>query len=184
MADRQAPDEASLYDAALRYVARYATTQARLRQVLERRIEQWKRSAEDRDVAADIAGKARAAVPGVVERVVTLGLVSDTAFAESRVRSLTRAGRSKRMVAAALAAKGVGAETARAAIAGDEMEELTAALILARRRRIGPFRKTADGDRNREFGMLARAGFPRNIATAALDMEPEEAEARIAEARR
>ena len=184
MADPRPPDEASLYDAALRYVARYATTQARLRQVLERRIEQWKRAADDADSAADIAITARTAVAGVVERVAALGLVSDAAFAESRVRSLTRAGRSRRMVAAALAAKGVSAETARAAIAGDETDELTAALILARRRRIGPFRVAAAGDRNKEFGVLARAGFPRDIAGAVLDMAAEEAEARIAEARR
>ena len=56
------------------------------------------------------------------------------------------------------------------------------ALILARKRRIGPFRTTAP-DHNRELGVLARAGFPRDVAVRALAMAAEDAEAAIREAR-
>jgi regulatory protein len=92
---------------------------------------------------------------------------------------LARSGRSRRAVAAHLAARGVDAETAQAAMTGDE---LVSALVQARRRRIGPFRVTeADADgRRRELGMLARAGFPRDVAERALAMPAAEAEALVA----
>ena len=45
------PDAASLREAALKYLARYATTEAGLRQVLHRRIDLWARQAAGEDDA-------------------------------------------------------------------------------------------------------------------------------------
>jgi regulatory protein len=89
-------------------------------------------------------------------------------------------------VAAHLAAHGVAKETAQAALPDDPAAELGAAVLLARRRRIGPFRRSeADSEiRRRELGMLARAGFPQPVAEAALDMPPDEAEALVLRLRR
>jgi regulatory protein len=55
---------------------------------------------------------------------------------------------------------------------------LSAALIVARRRRIGPFRRYAPDPSvvRRELGVLARAGFARNVAVCALEMDLNEAE--------
>ena len=77
---------------------------------------------------------------------------------------LARTGRSRRAIGAHLAAKGVPAETARAALPDDPEAELDAALAYARRRRIGPFRAAeADADAwRREAAALARAGFARS----------------------
>jgi regulatory protein len=86
-------------------------------------------------------------------------------------------------VAAHLAAKGVGADTAQAALEAEETDELAAALMLARRRRIGPFRD-GDGDRMRELAMLARAGFSQAVASEALRTPREEAEAIVTRVRR
>jgi hypothetical protein len=58
---------------------------------------------------------------------------------------------------------------------------------VARRRRIGPFRVGAVPDqagRRRELAILARAGFPQSIASQALAMAPDEAEALVNELRR
>ena len=173
------PDEAALREAALAYLARYAASEAGLRAVLERRIERWARGVEDRDLVTEQVAAAKRAAVAVVARLAAAGAVSDAAFAESRARSLVRAGRSRRAVAANLAAKGVKAELARAAIPEDAETELAAALILARRRRIGPFRISGQADRQRELGVMARAGFPRSIAERALDTTPEEAEIAI-----
>lgn len=173
------PDEATLHDAALAYLARYAASEAGLRAVLERRIERWARTVEDRDTVAELVAAARQAARTVVSRLAAAGAVSDAAFAESKARSLVRAGRSRRAVAAQLAAKGIGAELARAAVPDDAETELAAALVLARKRRIGPFRNNGEADRNREIGIMARAGFSRSTAETALDADPEEAEAAI-----
>lgn len=157
------------------YLARYAATEAGLRRVLERRIDTWARRAADRDAVADQVAAARQAVRQVVARLVAAGAVSDAAFAESRARGLINAGRSRRAVAAGLAAKGVNAELARSVLPDDADTELASAFVLARKRRIGPFRTSDDADRQREFGIMARAGFPRAVAEQALDAGAEEA---------
>ncbi len=174
------PDEARLHEAALTHIARYATTRAGLLRVLDRRIDRWARAAEEPDMAA-IAASRRAA-RAVVERLTASGAVNDAAFAESRARSLTRAGKSRQAIAAHLASRGVAAETTREATARDAETDLAAALAWAKRRRIGPFRAPAEADadaRRKELGVLARAGFDRDVALRALSCPPDEAEARV-----
>jgi regulatory protein len=173
------PDEAELREAALAHLARYATTRAGLIRVLDRRVERWSRKAGEE--AGPGVETARHTVREVVARLVAAGAVDDTTFAESRARTLTRAGRSRRAVAAYLAGRGVAPEIAHAALAGDDETELAAALSLARRRRIGPFRRgPADAEvLRRELGVLARAGFAQDVASRALRMEPVEAEALV-----
>ena len=180
---RPPPDEASLREAALSYLARYATTEAGLRQVLQRRIDLWARQESGLDDVSERAAAAKEAVPGIVSRMVELGLLNDAAFAESRARGLALSGRSRRAISARLMAKGINSEQARAVLPEGEDAELVSALILARKRRIGPFRKAAEVDRNKELGVLARAGFPRDVASQALAMEAEEAEEAIRVAR-
>ena len=186
------PDAAALNDAALAYLARYAATESALRRVLLRKIDRWVRAAEaggaDADAIGAQADTARATATAVVARLAAAGAVSDAAFAESRARSLARAGRSQRAIAAQLAAKGVDAATRRQALPEDAVEtELAAALVLARRRRIGPFRAGAPPDmagRQRELGMFARAGFSRDVAERALHMARDDAEDAINRLRR
>jgi regulatory protein len=176
---RPAPDAASLQEAALNYLARYATTEAGLRQVLHRRIDVWARQAAGEDDVRERAAAAKASVAEVIARVVELGLLNDAAFAESRARGLALSGRSHRAIAARLMATGIAPDRARAVLPEGE---LVAALILSRKRRIGPFR-TAAPDHNRELGVLARAGFPRDVAVRALAMATEDAEEAIRVAR-
>lgn len=181
------PDEASLHEAALAHVARYATTAAGLARVLNRRVDRWARAAEDEPeaVAARVA-EARRVVATVVARLVAVGAVDDAAFAAARARRLGRAGRSRAAVAAHLAAHGVARETAEAALPDDPEAELGAAVLFAQRRRIGPFRAggSAPETARRELAMLARAGFGRTVAEAALAMPPDEAEALVLRLRR
>ena len=189
-AQSPAPDAAGLHDAALDYLARYAATEAGLRRVLERRVDRWARRAAtvgDAETIATEAAAARAMVHGVVARLVAAGAVNDAAYAESRVRSLVRAGRSRHAVAAYLAAKGVDPATARAALPHDDASELAAAVVLARKRRIGPFRLGDSPDepgRRRELGMLARAGFSQDVARRALAMDTDAAETLVNRLRR
>jgi regulatory protein len=183
-----APTQASLREAAVSYLARYATTRAALTRLLERRIDRWARAAAttDPDGASMAAAMARAAVAGVVAALVEAGAVDDATFAATRARGLTRAGRSRRAVAAHLAMRGVGAEDAARAVPADADAELAAAVATARQRRIGPFRRApvdADSAR-REFGILARAGFGHDTAKTALGMDPEAAENLIHRLRR
>ena len=185
-----APDAARLHDAALAYLARFAATETSLRRVLARRVARWARAAEAEhgaEHAAEGTRAALAAVDGVVARLVAAGAVHDAAFAASRARSLTRRGKSRLAAAAHLAAKGVDAQTAARALKTEPAGELAAALALAARRRIGPFRAGEapgpEGTR-RELGILARAGFPRAVAEEALRLDRAEAAALLEALRR
>jgi regulatory protein len=179
------PNEARLQEAALHHLSRFAATEVGLRRVLERRVDRWARRAEAEgqlaeDVAA-ITGPARAAAAVVAKRLVAAGAVDDAAFAAARARRLARTGRSRRAIAAHLGAKGVAGEALAAALPEEPGAELGAALAFCRRRRFGPFaREPMEREaRLKALGTLARAGFPRDIAEEALDMDPDTAEERL-----
>ena len=90
-------------------------------------------------------------------------------------------------MAADLAARGVDKTTAQAVLTEDPAGELAAALVLARKRRIGPFRQGGPPDmagRRQELGVLARAGFQQDVARRALSMDTEQAEALVMAFRR
>ena len=192
-ADRPAgppPDAASLHEAALAYLARYAATEALLRRVLDRRVDRWARAASgemDAELLAMQTAAAKAATRTVVARLVTAGAVNDLTFAEGRARSLSRSGRSRRAMLADLATRGVDQEIVRSVLTEDPENELAAALVLARKRRIGPFRQGDPPDlagRHRELGVLARAGFAQDVARRALSMDTDQAEALVMAFRR
>ena len=186
------PDAPALREAALAHLARYATTEARLRQVLTRRLDRWARRAaelQDSETIAAAIAAARPAIAAVVAALAAAGLLDDAAFAASRARGLRRAGRSRRAIEHHLIARGVAPVTARDSVAEDAEAELAAALLLARRRRLGPFRATPlpPGDptaARRELAVLARAGFTESTARTALDYEPGAAEALVTRLRR
>lgn len=170
------PTTAVLHDAALRHLARYATTQAGLLRVLDRRIMRWARAVIPDDEAI---GAAKAAARREITRLATAGLLDDAAFAATRAQSLSRAGKSRRGIAAHLAVRGVAASVAQDALPDDPDVELAAAIALARRRRVGPFGAGPldPAQKLRALGSFARAGFSQDMAQRALGMERVEAEA-------
>lgn len=186
----RAPDAASLREAALAHLARFAATEAGLGRVLLRRIDRWARRAEAEgqppERIAALVAPARAAVPDIARRLASAGAVDDAAFAASRARRLAQSGRSTRAIRAHLAAKGVPAATAAGILEENPPDELAAALAQLRRRRAGPFAPEPPSPeaRLKALGALARAGFARDVAQRALDLPPEEAETRLLEARR
>lgn len=179
------PAEDDLRAAAVAYLARYSASEAALRRVLLRRIDRWCARArvcgEDAATIEQAAQAARRCLPALIAALTASGALDDAGFAASRAQRLIRGGRSRRAVMAALTAKGIARATAEAAVPTDPEAELAAALALARRRRIGPFRRgAADAlTRRRELGVLARAGFPEAVALCALDMDAASAAALV-----
>jgi len=182
------PDRQALHEAALRHLSRYAATAAGLTRVLDRRIARWAAAEDaDRADAEAAAAEARRIARLVVSRLVAAGAVDDAGFAAVRAQRLARSGRSRRAVSAHLAARGVDAQTAQAVLTESPADELASALVHARRRRIGPFRAAGDIDadgQRRELAMMARAGFPRDVAERALRMAADEAAGIVADAMR
>jgi regulatory protein len=168
-------DAALLERWALGYLGRFASSAENLRRVLLRRVR--RRLPDEREATTQAAPL----IDALVGRYRESGLVDDAAYAAARARARLRRGQSLRTIRAGLAAKGVGAEDAAAAVAALRDEagdpDVAAACAFARRRRLGPFRRGA-GERDRELAAFARAGFSRAVAQAVLGCaDPDEVEA-------
>lgn len=165
-------DAPALSELALAYAARFATTRARLSRYLDRKLKErgWQGEVPpDRD--------------GLVERLTALGYVDDRGWAAAKARDLSARGFGAGRVRGALAAAGVDAEDRTAVETGDVGAAWAAALLLAKRRRFGPFaREPAAGPdrRRREIAAMARAGHDPGLARRLLATRDEaEAEALV-----
>ncbi len=175
-------DAAQLQEMALGYAARYATTAARLRTYLTRKLRErgW-------------SGDALPDTDALVARITALGYVDDRAFAAARSRDLAARGFGSRRVRAALSAAGVSRDDVAATLditadgdpdgdrdSNPRAAAYASAITFARRRRFGPFARektAADPARQRrELAAMARAGHDFDIARHVLDA-PDEAAA-------
>lgn len=161
----------SLENAALHYLGRFASSSENLRRVLMRRVERSVRLHDsDRD-------EGRAAVDRIVARFQASGLVDDRAYAEGRTIALHRRGVPARGIRARLAEKGVASGHIEAALAGlaetGDNTDFAAAVNLARRRRLGPYRSSSarTDTREKDLAALARAGFSYDVARRIVEAE-------------
>lgn len=158
-------------NAAIHYVERYSTSEANLKRVLDRKAKAKKRRGkmpEDFDPSESISK----AISFLVEN----GFVNDTSFAEMKARTGKRKGKSRSKVVMELAGKGVSRELAENSV--EDYDDTAQAIQHARRKRLGPFRRTEADDKalRREYGSFARAGFSPSAFRKVLEMSPEEAE--------
>jgi len=141
---------------AVHYVGRYATTRAKLKAYLARKIKE--RGFEGPAPELD----------AVAERLAGLGYVDDAAFASARAASLQRRGYGERRIGQAFRIAGIEEEDARAAREEASTGAWEAAMRFARRKRIGPYaaeEDTADpAARQKAFAAMMRAGHPVEIA--------------------
>lgn len=156
-------DAAQLQELALGYAARYATTAAKLRRYLVRKLgERIWTPAEAPDI------------DGLIARITGLGYVDDRAFAALKARDMAGRGLGTRRVAGALAAAGVSRDDVAAALAPEDAmpaNPYASAIAFARRRRLGPFAREAGSDpvrQRRELAAMARAGHDFDVARRVL----------------
>lgn len=182
-------NEEKLRRVAIDYLARYAASEAALRQVLERRI--LRQMMRDEGFAADTEKQhaLRTTIDAIIASHKQTGALNDAAFAETKIASLRRSGASQKRIEQKLAHKGVAKDVVRKTLdafdedhdAGASEEgngaEYQAALTFARKRRLGPFRTLireeldTDAQRKqqaRDIAALARAGFSYDIAKRVL----------------
>lgn len=168
----------SLQNAALFYLQRFATSAENLRRVLMRRVDRSARlHGTDRDEGATLVAE-------LVARYRGAGLLDDEAYARARAESLHRRGVPANGIRARLRHKGVGDDDIAVALAslddaGAGDTDAAAAVNLARRRRLGPFRAAAEraAKRDKDLASLARAGFSWDLARRIIDAAtPEDIE--------
>jgi regulatory protein len=159
-------DEQGLNNLALRYVERFATTRAKLRTYLDRKV---------RERGWD--GPASPDTQAIAEQFAERGYVDDAGYALAKTRSLAGRGYGKRRLSVALRAAGVEESDSDAARAHAEEEAVAAAVRFAQRRRLGPFARrepASPAERDKAIGAMLRAGHDFALARTIVAMTPDE----------
>ena len=172
------PTEVALEEAALRYLERYASSAAGVRRVLMRRLRRAGRDEVEDGQAQD------AAIEAVIAKLTRLGLLDDRRYAEARASGLARRGASLFVIRRDLRSRGVARTQIEAAVSqlkdeaggNSDAVDRVAALALARRRRLGPFREpqVRAHYRDRDLAALGRAGFALEVARSVIDGDSED----------
>ena len=157
---------AKLDELALAYVARFATSRAKLTRYLARKIREseW---IDDVD--------AMTACESIADRMEQLRYLDDRQYAAMRAGAMTRRGLGVQRVKAQLFVDGIAEEDSGEAIETAEGAAVAAAVGFARRRRFGPFAVRASDDpkqRERQIGAFLRAGHSMTIARRILAVSP------------
>ncbi|MFB9948772.1 recombination regulator RecX [Rhizobium puerariae] len=134
----------------------------------------WRKARQKFDGIGE--AQARALAEFAVKFAYDLKVLDDAAYAEISTRSGVRGGRSRRAIAQKLSQKGVDRDIVAAAVA--EADDFHAALVLARKRAFGPFRKGEPDEKSkaRELSAFARAGFSFDIGKKIFGMSRDEAQ--------
>ena len=125
-------------------------------------------------------GISNAQIKALAELAVKFGYeqnaLNDVAFAEVSTRSGIRGGKSKRAIAYRLSQKGVASATVASAVA--DADDVYAALVLARKRGFGPFRKGEIDEKRKakELSAFTRAGFSFDVGRRAFEISLDEAQ--------
>lgn len=150
---------------ALAYVARFATSAGKLAAYLTRKL---RKRGWDSAVPPD--------VDGLVARFVRAGYVDDAGYARMKAQGLLRRGYGARRIDQALGHAGIAGDV-REEARGSERDRRQAALVMARKRRFGPWSddretgrpKIDPARRERQVAALLRAGHPLAYARRLVD---------------
>jgi regulatory protein len=158
-------DSARLEELALAYVARFATSAAKLEDYLRRKLRErgWE-------------GEGEAPVAALAAKFVAAGFVDDLAYAKAKSGSLLRRGYGQRRIGQALHAAGIGEEV-REEVRPGEAEQRRAALAMARKRGFGPFSAALPDRpvREKQLAAMLRAGHRLDSARELVNAASQDA---------
>lgn len=201
-AAKRAKNERPMTEARIRNISEFQLSQrdyttGTMRDMLHRRAFAWLRTLEGAERAEQEA-EFRENVEKRINELVEAGLIDDARYARLKARSMRLSGKGARRIQMDLAKKGVEQSLIEDAIAEVDAEtvdvddadvsaeesERAAAETLARKKKIGPYRRSPAPENHaektkiwrREAGVLARAGYGLDIIREILDREPEEDE--------
>ncbi|CAI3927629.1 SOS response regulatory protein OraA/RecX [Commensalibacter communis] len=178
-----------LQEYAMAYLARYSNTEKGLIRVLKAKLRRWAAKAEqggiDQSEIDEGLRQGLQQIPQIIAKVKKIGIIDDHTFAEYKINSLIRSGRSQKVIQNKLLQKGVAFEVIQSVLDQyqDKNSELLAALVYARKRRLGPFRRidreVNNETKQKEQASFARGGFSFVMVESVLSMELAEAEETI-----
>ncbi len=160
-----------LKNIALYYLKRFETSEYNLRSVLKRRIDDyayWNKEFDKKE--------AYRWLDDLMSDFVRLGYVNDERYAEIKIRGYLSAGKSPRYILNKLKEKGIDEDLADKLLNEQEYDAFESALKLAKKKKIGPYcedEKLRKERRNKDMGVLIRAGFDYDVVIKVLEYEGE-----------
>lgn len=157
-----------LKNIALYYLKRFDSSVDNLRRVLKKRVD---------DYAYHNPGWEKGEALAWIEELLTdferYGYLDDERYAEIKIKNYAAAGKSARYIAGRLKQKGIDESSVVSVLEDIDYNPVEAALHLARKRKIGPFRpeEQRDACRQKDMGALLRAGFDYDTVAAVLAYE-------------
>ncbi len=168
--------EKYLYNSGLAYLQRFPASVPHFRRIMGRKIDRSCKHHQEQD-----REECTKMLESAIATFVRQGLLNDDAYVQGMVTSLRRRGLSRQAILSKLQQKGLSQESILKTLQaydedrGDTNPDLTAAVRLARRKKLGCFRSKEE-NLDREMSALARAGFGFDIARKVLEMDLIEAE--------
>ena len=163
--------EQRLYNITLFYLERFDASALKVKQMLERRIQKEKAK------GALVPNNTQELIQNVILKMQNLGYINDERFAQTKIKKLCSAGKSKSFILNKLKQAGITGEIAKKLLSEFDLEnessDYTRAEQWLKKHRKGQFRsKNADDFYQKDLAALARAGFSYEIASNALKTKP------------
>lgn len=171
--------ERYLHNSGLYYLQRFTASSAHFRSVMMRKVKKSCYYHKDQNY-----DECALMVDALVEKFQTLQLLDDEAYTKGLITSLRRSGKSRRAVLNKLKIKGLPTEMVAKTLEAYDSEtsdnpqdaERHAALIFAKKKRLGPFTRQKETPHAKALASMARAGFSYDTCRYVLDMDPQEAQ--------
>ena len=160
-----------LKNIALYYLKRFESSVENLRQVLQRRVISYAKENPEFD-----KNQAFSWIEELLNDFVRLKYLDDRRFAEINVHSYLSAGKPKRYIVPKLRQKGISEQLIDEILSAEDYDVFQMALKLAKKKKIGPYRAAEQRRefRQKDLGVLVRAGFDYDTAQDVLSYEPDE----------
>lgn len=158
-----------LKNIALYYLKRFESSVANLRSVLQRRVNDYAYQNKEFD-----RGEAYQWIEDILADFQRYGYLNDRRYAEIKIKDYMSAGKSVRYIKGKMREKGIDEEILSALLEDQEYDEFEAALKLAKKKHIGPFRKDEEArfeNRQKDMGTLVRAGFSYDVVQRVVGYE-------------
>ena len=157
-----------LKNIALFYLKRFESSVENLRQVLKRRTNDYAFHNPEFN-----KNEAYTWIEEILADFEKLKYIDDNRYAELKISSYLSAGKPERYIKTKLQQKGISANTIENILAEQSFNPLEMALKLAKKKKIGPYRKSEaerKTNRQKDLATLIRAGFDYDIACEAINL--------------
>ena len=169
--------ETYLHNSGLYYLQRFAASSRHFHEVMRRKVKKSCIHYKEQDYAACVA-----MVDALTQKFIAAGLLNDELYAKGFVTSLRRRGKSKKAILGQMRNKGIDEALGISELrtldqenhTDDSKAEFQAAIAHARKKRLGPFRKSGEPDIKKELSSMARAGFDYDTARRVLMIETDD----------